>query len=604
MGSIPIFEKLKVALQYKQSFGLLWQAGPGLVVANLTLLVFLGVLPLLNLYIIKLILDAVTVSLGIHESATNLIRMPVLIGLAAGVALINAACRQLSALVNEAQALKVTDHVYNSLHEKSALLDLEYYENPNYFDTLHRAQKEGPYRPAMIINGWMRLGQNAVSLLALAGLLLSFHWGVALILLVVAVPNLLARLKYSEKIYGWQRARTSVQRKTDYYNWLLTGEPHAKELRLFNLGPLFKSRFTGLRDQLRKEKLDLFRKRAAAELFGEIIGILGLFGSLGLIVYRTLNGLITIGDMVMYFQAFQRAQNHFRGSLGGLADLYENNLFLSNLSELLSLQPKVKEPMHPKRFPRPLLNGCVFNDVSFKYPLGNGNALNHISLTIHPGEVVALVGENGSGKTTLAKLLCRLYDPNNGIITLDGIDLRQFDIKSLRNEISAIFQDYAKYHLTARENIWFGNIEIPIDSGTIEGAARKAGTAELIEKLPKGYDTYLGKWLGNGEELSIGEWQKIALARAFFRDAQIIVLDEPTSSLDAKAEYEVFNKFRELLNGRAAVLISHRFSTVRMADRIYVLEKGCIIESGSHDDLTQLNGKYAFYYEKQARHYR
>ena len=205
-------------------------------VANLTLLVFLGVLPLLNLYIMKLILDAVTVSLGFQDSAAGLIPMPVLIGLAAGAALLNAACRQLSALVNEAQTLKVTDHVYNSLHEKSAVLDLEYYENPTYFDTLHRAQREGPYRPAMIINGWMRLGQNAVSLIALAGLLVSFNWGVVLILLIVAVPNLLVRLKYSEKIYGWQRARTSLQRKTDYYNWLLTGEPHAKELRLFNLG--------------------------------------------------------------------------------------------------------------------------------------------------------------------------------------------------------------------------------------------------------------------------------------------------------------------------------------------------------------------------------
>ena len=204
----------------------------------------------------------------------------------------------------------------------------------------------------------------------------------------------------------------------------------------------------------------------------------------------------------------------------------------------------------------------------------------------------------------MVKLLCRLYDPNDGMITLDGIDLRQFDVKSLRNEISAIFQDYAKYHLSARENIWFGNIEIPLDSGTIEDAARYAGAAELIEKLPKGYDTNLGKWLGNGEELSIGEWQKIALARAFLRDAQIIVLDEPTSSLDAKAEYEVFNNFRELLHGRTAVLISHRFSTVRMADRIFVLEKGRIVESGSHEELISMDGTYAFYFEKQARHYR
>ena len=360
MGRISIFEKLKVALQYKQSFDLLWKAGPGLVIANLTLLVFLGVLPLLNLYIIKLILDAVAASIGLQESAAGSIPVPVLIGMAAGAALINAACRQLSTLVKEAQTLKVTDHVYDILHEKSAALDLEYYENPTYFDTLHRAQREGPYRPAMIINAWIRLGQNAVSLLALAGLLVSFHWGVVLILVIAAVPNLLVRLKYSEKIYGWQRKRTSLQRKTDYYNWLLTGEPHAKELRLFNLGALFRFRFTELRDQLRQEKLDLFRKRAASELLAEIIAIIGLFGSLAFIVYRALEGRITIGDMVMYFQAFQRAQNNFRGTLGGLADLYENNLFLSNLSELLSLQPKVKEPMHPKRFPRPLLNGCVF----------------------------------------------------------------------------------------------------------------------------------------------------------------------------------------------------------------------------------------------------
>ena len=575
-----------------------------MVIVNLALLVFLGVLPLLNLYIIKLILDVVTVSLGVQKGTTAPISISILIGLAAGAALLNAIGRHFSAYVSEAQTLKVTDHVYNILHEKSAELDLEYYENPKYFDTLHRAQKEGPYRPSMIINSWIRLGQNAVSLIALSGLLMAFHWGVVFILIIVVVPSLLVRLKYSDKIYGWQRVRTSMQRKADYYNWLLTGEAHAKEVRLFNLGALFKSRFMRLRDQFRKEKLDLFRKRAREELIAESLGIVGLFGSLGFIVYRTLNGAITVGDMVMYFQAFQRAQNHFRGTLGGLADLYENNLFLSNLNELLNLEPKVKEPLHPTKFPRPFLNGFFFDDVSFKYPMSSGNALSNISLTIHPGEVVALVGENGSGKTTLVKLLCRLYNPNRGIITLDGIDLRQFDTKSLRNEISAIFQDYAKYHLTARENIWFGNIEIPIDSVSIEDAARSAGAAELVEKLPKGYNTALGKWIEDGEELSIGEWQKIALARAFLRNAQMIVLDEPTSSLDAKAEYEVFKNFRELLNGRSAVLISHRFSTVRMADHIFVLERGRIIENGSHEELMRLAGRYAFYFEKQAKHYR
>ncbi len=582
----------------------MWQAGPGLFFANLALLVFLGVLPLLNLYIIKLILDAVAVSLGVQESAASSISIPVLIGLAAGAALLNAVCRHLSAFVGEAQTLKVTDHVYSILHEKSAELDLEYYENPKYFDTLHRAQKEGPYRPSMIINSWLRLGQNAVSLLALTGLLMAFHWGIVFILIIVAVPSLIVRLKYSEKIFGWQRDRTSMQRKTDYYNWLLTGETHAKEIRLFNLGTVFKPRFMHLRNQLRLEKLNLSRKRVGAELFAESFSIIGLFGSLGFIIYRTLNGMITIGDMVMYFQAFQRALNYFQGTLGGMAELYENNLFLTNLDELLKLQTKVKTPIHPTKFPRPILSGFIVDDVSFKYPMGSENALSNISLNIHPGEVIALVGENGSGKTTLAKLLCRLYDPNDGIITLDGTDLRQYNLTSLRNEISAIFQDYAKYHLTARENIWFGNTKLPLNSEYIESAARHAGAAELIEKLPKGYDTTLGKWFEDGEELSIGEWQKIALARAFLRDAQMIVLDEPTSSLDAKAEYDVFQNFRQLLNGRSAVLISHRFSTVRMADRIFVLEKGRIIEGGSHGELVNLDGKYAFYFNKQAQHYR
>lgn len=288
----------------------------------------------------------------------------------------------------------------------------------------------------------------------------------------------------------------------------------------------------------------------------------------------------------------------------GIAGLYEDNLFLSNLYEFLDLKPKVAEPLHPTPVTRPMQTGIVFDHVSFQYPTGSRKVIEDISLTIRPGEKVALVGENGAGKTTLIKLLCRLYDPTEGRITLDGVDLRQFEISALRREIGVIFQDYSRYHLTARENIWFGNINLPSDDERIVTAGRQAGADDVITSLPNGYETVIGKWFEGGEELSIGEWQKVALARAFLRDAQIIVLDEPTSSLDVKGEYEVFKKFRQLADGQAAILISHRFSTVRMADRIYVLNGGRIIENGTHDELVQLGGMYAHLFETQAQYYR
>lgn len=287
-----------------------------------------------------------------------------------------------------------------------------------------------------------------------------------------------------------------------------------------------------------------------------------------------------------------------------MADLYENNLFLSNLYEFLDLKPGVKPPLHPHPVPRPIQEGIVFEHVSFSYPHGSRKALDDISFAMKPGEVIALVGENGSGKTTFIKLLCRLYDPTEGTITLDNMDLRQFDLAALRREFSVIFQDYVKYQLTVRENIWLGNIDAAPDQADIIKAAQRAGAHNMISHLPNAYETILGKWFDTGEELSIGEWQKITLARAFLRESQIIVLDEPTSSLDAGTEYEIFSRFPALLEGRSAILISHRFSTVRMADRIYVFEQGRILEQGSHPDLIRAGGTYAALFEKQAQYYK
>ncbi len=604
MQNSSLAQKVKHAFRLDRAVRFVWQAAPGWTIAGMALVFIQGVLPLLTLYLMKLIVDAVTVSLGAADKMAAFRHIMLLISFAAGAALLNIFFQQISSFVKEAQTLKVTDHMYDILHSKSTEVDLEYYENPQYFDTLHRAQQEGPYRPTHIVDGLVRLGQSGISLVAMVGLLFSFHWSVAVVLFAAAVPGILVRLKYSGKLYRWQHKRTQAERKSSYFNWMLTGDTHAKEIRLFDLGGLFRSRFSVLRKELRRERLEITRKRSVADLVAQGFGTLAVFGSFGFIAYRTVQGVITLGDMVMYFQAFQRGLNYLRGVLGGVADLYEDSLFLSNLYEFLDIKPKVKQPLHPVPVPRPIQKGMIFEHVSFKYPNSNGNVLEDISLSIEPGEVVALVGENGSGKTTFVKLLCRLYDPNEGAITLDGVDLRRFETTALRHEISVIFQDYVKYHLTARENIWFGNILLPSDHKDIEKAALHAGADALITGLPKGYETNLGKWFEDGEELSIGEWQKIALARAFLRDAQIIALDEPTSALDAKSEYEVFRNFRKLLDGRSAVLISHRFSTVRMADRIFVFDGGKIKEQGTHEQLVDLGGTYAEFFEKQAQHYK
>jgi ATP-binding cassette subfamily B protein len=394
-----------------------------------------------------------------------------------------------------------------------------------------------------------------------------------------------------------------MERKAFYYHWMMIDRAPAKEMRLFGLGLLFMNGYRLLRSLLRKEKLSISTRRILFELTTQTCGILTLFGVFAFFAYRTISGIMTLGDMVMYYQAFQRAQGYLQESLTHLSDLYEDNLFLSQFYEFLDLKPTVVAPSVPYEFPKTLRKGIVFSNVYFQYPTHHKPVLKNIDLNIAPGQVVALVGENGSGKTTLVKLLCRLYDPANGSITVDGVNLKQFDLQALRKNFSVIFQDYIHYDLTARENIWFGNIELDPHDERIARAAEHTGAAQTIQRLNKGYDTPLGLRFDDGEELSIGEWQKVALARAFLRDAQIIILDEPTSSLDVKAEYEVFNAFRRLLHGKMGILISHRFSTVRMADYIYVMSEGEILERGTHEDLLRQGGIYAKLFEMQAQNY-
>ena len=591
-------------MRFIPALRLVWQSSPSLTIARLVLVVFQGLLPLATIYLAKLIIDTVTTNLRTNDPQQVFSQVLPLIILAGVAAIFDSFCQSLNELVNTAHSQKVTDYMQGIIHAKSVEADLEYYENAKYHDALQRAQQEAPYRPPQILNRLAQLGQNCISLVAMLGLLISLHWGIIGVLLIATIPAVFVKVEYSRTIYTWQRRRTQLQRQSMYLGWMLTNEQFAKETRLFDLGHWFSDEYDKIRKKLYREKLKISIKRSISFFLAQAFAGIMIFAVFAFIIYQTIQGILLLGDLVLYYQALQRGQTNLKATLSSVSGLYEDNLFLANLYEFLDLKPKVVDPVQPKIIPQPIERGIVFNNVSFQYADSARQALKNINLTIKPNETIALVGENGSGKTTLIKLLCRLYDPTSGNIAIDGMDLQSFKIADLRRQISVIFQDYAKYHFSAKENIRLGNVELDAKDNNIFTAAMRSGAHDVITKLPHGYDTILGKLFDTGEELSIGQWQKVALARAFIRDSQVIVLDEPTSAMDPKAEYEIFKKFRELIEDRAAVLITHRLSTVKMADRIYVMDNGQIVESGTHDELIELQQSYARLFETQAQNYR
>jgi len=594
---------VRSVLHLGRTLRLVWRISPGWTLATVALAVVQGVLPLAGLYMIQLIVDAVTAGLEATDTNAAFANVAWLILIAGLIGLASALARSVSMLVSEAQGQVVTDHISDLIHSQSIAVDLEYYENSRYYDVLHRAQQEAPYRPTRIVNDLVMVGQSAITLAGVIGILFAIHWSVGLIIVAAALPSAYVRLRYSQRLYRWETARTDQDRRAWYLHWLLTDGTFAKEIRIFGLGDTFRGWFKELRGALRGERLRLTARRSLADLVSQAVATAAVFGTFAYIAWRTLQGSITLGAMMMYYTAFNTGLNALQSVLGGVAGLYEDNLFLTYYHEFMALGPRVVESPAPRPVPRPMRHGIVFEDVTFDYPDTTRTALADIDLHIRPGEVTALVGANGSGKTTIVKLMCRLYDPQSGRVTLDGVDLRELPVSELRRGISVIFQDFVKYQLTARQNIWVGNVALPEDDPAVEEAARAAGADAVIGELGLGYDSMLGKWFEDGEELSIGEWQRIALARAFVRDAEILVFDEPTSALDPVSEWQAFEHIRTLAKGRAVVLISHRFSTVRNADRIHIVEQGRIVESGTHDELMTLDGRYASMYEVQARAY-
>ena len=586
-----------------RALSFVWHSSPSLTISSVGLRVIQGLLPLVMLYLTKLLIDAVTEEIKTLSGQASLAGIIPILGEMAAVAGVGAGLSVVAGLVSKIHAQVVTDYMYGLIQAKSVEVDLEYYENAQYQDTLHLAQREAPYRPTAILNALLQMGQNTISLVTMGAILWWMHWGVLPILILTAIPYFVVKLKQSSQLYAWERARTPLNRKAWYINMLLTQAAAAKEIRLFDLGPRLRPWFHDARSVLCRERIALERRWTFWGLPAQLTGVAGVFGVCSLLVVRTLEGLLTMGDLVICFQAVQRASGFLEGLGQSVSNLYESNLFLTTLDEFLGLSPRVAQSPCPKAFPHPMTEGIVFDHVSFQYPHEDRVAIRDFTLAIKPGEHVAFVGANGAGKTTLVKLICRLYDPCGGRITIDGVDLRDYSLADVRGAVSGIFQDFVKFQVSAKDNIALGVKGGGIDPFATVQAAKQAGIHETIEHLPNGYESLLGKLFESGHELSIGEWQKLALARAIVRDSQILILDEPTSAMDAKAEAELFERFHELAQGRTAILISHRLSTVKMADRIFVVEHGQIVEQGTHDELMAQHGLYTSLFLTQAQHY-
>ncbi len=588
----------------RRIFPILWQSSRKWTLISTGLMVLEVLFGLAVLFLLKQLVDVVTTMLGSDAPAHGIHSVLWTVAATGFCSLGFLAARGFSGFARETQGLLVAERIDWDIHERAVRADLAFYESPRYFDTLQRARESGSQRPVQVVSNLMLLVKNTLMLAAIVVLLATINWMLLPLLLVAIVPALLVRLRFTRKLYDWQRQRTQMERRAGYLDWLLTSDINAKELRLNQLGDFFRDRYAEVKALIRKERLMISRHRTIVETGVGAVATVAFFSALGFLAWETSEGRNSVGDLVLFLLVFQRAQAMGQELVGQLSKLYEDHLYIGLLFEFLDVRPIISEPTLPKPLPARMRQGVSFENVGFRYPGTSRDVLRNINLTIRPGQVVALVGANGSGKTSLIKLLCRLYDPSSGRITLDGVDAREYSLDEYRRKFSVIFQDYGKYADTVRSNIRYGDIRQPEDTPLVESAGRKSGADPFVQSLNHGYDTPLTRMFDNGQELSIGQWQKIALARAFMHQSEVIILDEPTSALDPGAEFDLFANFRERIDHRAALVISHRLSTVRMADYIYVLDGGEIREAGTHDELMRLGGMYCELFSQQAYHYR
>jgi ATP-binding cassette subfamily B protein len=602
VNASKIVPPLKAA---KRILALLWASSRKWAVLGAVAIVAEIVFGLLTLYLIKGLVDAVTAtSAAASPGQVDIEPVVHAVILTAACSLVYLLARALSGFVREAQGLHLSDHVNGMIQAHSIRLDLSFFESSRYFDTLQRARTSGGQRPAQVASNILMLAKNSLLLAGAVALLGSVNGLVLLILAVVLAPALLVRLHFTRKMYDWRRRRTQIEREAAYLDWLITSDVHAKELRIGVLGGFFQRQYMRLREMVRTEQLGIGRRRVGSESLVAMLATVAFFGALGYLAFQTAQGRHSMGDLALFLVVFQRVQSIGQELVQQSSQLYEDTLYLGQLFEYFDIRPVLQEPAVPAVLPAPAATHLRLEQVDFTYPGTQKQVLHGIDLEIPPGRIVALVGANGSGKTSLIKLMCRLYEPSAGRITLDGRDIREFGLAEYRRVFSVIFQDFARYASTVNENIRFGDIHLPADSPRIREAAIKAEADGFIQLMTQGYDTRLTRMFDGGAELSHGQWQRLALARAFAAGSRVLVLDEPTSALDPAVEFDLFRDFRALIGERSALVISHRLSTIRQADFIYVLDEGVIREAGSHDELMAKGGTYAQLFQKQAYFYR
>lgn len=598
-------ERVKALGNLPRFFRLVWETSPSLMLGNGLLRIAKSAIPVAILYVGKLIIDQV-VGLAMHKGITGdagITRLWELVAAEFGLAIFSDVLGRLISLMDSLLGDKFSNFTSIRIMQHAAGLDLDQFEDSTFYDKLERARQQTTGR-TVLLSQVLGQVQDLISMGFLAVGVMTFNPWLILLLVVAVVPAFLGESYFNDRSYALTRSQTEERRELDYLRYLGASDDTAKEVKLFGLSDFLVGRFRALAEKFYGDGRALMIRRSAWGTLFALLGSAGYYSAYVVIIFRAVNGSLSIGDLTFLAGSFRQLRSLLEGILSRFTSVSQGAIYLQDFFDFFDIRPRIVTVAHPRPFPRPIREGFRFENVGFRYQHSEWWANRHLNFTLRAGERLALVGENGAGKTTLIKLITRLYDPTEGRILLDGVDLREYDPAEVRRQVGVIFQDYLRYQMTMAQNIAVGNIDKLSDRELIEAAARQSLAHALAERLPARYEQELGRRFRSGVELSGGEWQKVALARAYMRDAQLLILDEPTAALDARAEFEVFQRFAELTAGRTAVLISHRFSTVRMADRILVLEKGEMLEAGSHEELLERGGKYAELFELQASGYR